>query len=84
MLITHHNHCQPLAILLKLLLLLVVPTLQQQSMGANLNPTQDQLSLMSTQQYHFVPPGSFFQYSLASWTQDDDPKYIDKGNFCII
>jgi hypothetical protein len=42
-------------------------------------PEDSSILLMNSQQYHFVPVGSFFQYSIASWEEGYDGKYLSKS-----
>lgn len=73
----NYNHCKHL-MLFSLTISLV--TWVSLCVGSDFSSSsQSQQALMQTSQYHFVPNGSSFQYSLASWQEGVASNLIDKG-----
>lgn len=46
----------------------------------DINSADVEIVIMSTEQYHFLPLGSFFQFSTSSWEFGPDSSFLNKGN----
>lgn len=48
--------------------------------NTDISAANTEITIMNASQYHFVPLGSFFQYSTAGWSFEFDSSFMSKSN----
>lgn len=46
---------------------------------ADISAANTEITIMNASQYHFIPLGSFFQYSTAGWSFEFDSSFMSKS-----